>query len=260
MMRRRRVTLITAGALVAAIAITWGALVAFSRDEPIDDSATQSAPPSPTTETTPAEPAAPEPAQFDVDSADSLTVVVNKRRPLVPEGWQPADLVLPEGIPNNWGDQLRAPAADALQELYAASEAAGVPFIITSGYRDFERQAGLFDGYAATDGIEAAEKYSARPGFSEHQTGLAVDLTDGGECTLEECFGETATGLWLRENAWQYGFILRYELGEEAIVGYSYEPWHFRFVGVEVSTAMHEGAITNLEDFLGLPAAPDYGG
>ena len=110
----------------------------------------------------------------------------------------------------------------------------------------------------ARDGIAAAETYSARPGHSEHQTGLAADLDDGSGCAFMACFGQTATGLWLRENAYRYGFILRYDDGQQPVVGYIYEPWHFRYVGVEVAAGMREAGIRNLEEYFGLPAAPSY--
>ncbi len=260
MLRRRRVTVVVALSALAALAlgIVWS-VVSNSRagDQANEPQPSQTPHTEPGLATEPDAAAERSPA-FDVDSPDSITVVVNKQRPISPNDWVPNDLVLPEGIANNWGDELRAPAAAALQEMYASAAADGLPFIITSGFRDYDRQAALFDGYAESDGVDAAETYSARPGHSEHQTGLAVDLTDGGECSLEECFGDTQTGQWLREHAWQFGFILRYDQGEEAVVGYSYEPWHFRYVGTDVSTAMHEHGVTNLEDYLGLPAAPGY--
>ena len=97
---------------------------------------------------------------------------------------------------------------------------------------------------------------TARPGYSEHQTGLTVDLYGNEGCQLAACFGETATGMWLRDNAYRFGYILRYHDGQQATVGYTYEPWHFRYVGVDVATAMHDQGVLNLEDFFGLPPAP----
>lgn len=264
MIRRRRLVFgIVGGALVliAAIGTVW-ALASQGQTEPEPaqtEQPTQSPKPEPSPEPEPSSEPEPAPApSYDVDSPDSLTVVVNKQRTLQPVEWEPTDLVYPEGIQNNNGQPLRAPASTALLEMHAAASADGLPLIIASAYRSYWNQDSLFERYAASDGVEAAETYSARPGHSEHQTGLAVDLTDGGGCTLEECFGETATGLWLRENAYRFGFILRYDDGEQPTVGYLYEPWHFRYVGVEVSTAMHEQGVRNLEDFVGLPAAPDY--
>jgi len=192
---------------------------------------------------------------YDIDSPSSITVVVNKQRPMNPIDWAPGDLVLPD-IPNVWGQPIRAEAADALQQMYAASIDAGVPFTITSAYRDYWEQKSIYDGLVAEGGVEYADRDTARPGYSEHQTGLTVDLYGEEGCQLQECFGETPTGIWLRENAYRFGYILRYNDGEQATVGYIYEPWHFRYVGVDVATAMHEQGVLNLEDFFGLPPAP----
>ncbi|QZY51561.1 M15 family metallopeptidase [Leucobacter tenebrionis] len=199
-------------------------------------------------------------ARAGADSGDpaSITVVVNKQRPLNPISWEPGDLRMPAGIPNTNGQPVRAEAATALESMYAEASAAGLPFTITSAYRSYSLQVSLFESYAARDGVAAAETYSARPGHSEHQTGLAVDLDDGSGCAFESCFGETATGQWLRENAHRFGFILRYDAGQEPVVGFIYEPWHFRYVGTQVAGDMHERGIKNLEEYFGLPAAPSY--
>lgn len=256
MMRRRRITIAAIGIVLLGGGIAWAVSAAIgSGEEQKVDSPTLT-PPAPAATTAPGASETPTP-EYDVDSPDSLTVVVNKQRPLNPIDWAPDDLVHPD-LPNNNGQPLRAPAASALEQMNAAATSDGFPLIIASAYRSYSDQDSLFQRYAASDGIEEAETYSARPGHSEHQTGLAVDLTDGGGCTLEECFGETETGAWLRDNAWRFGYILRYQHGEQPTVGYLYEPWHFRYVGTEVSTAMHEQGVMNLEDFMGLPAAPGY--
>lgn len=217
--------------------------------------------PTPTAQPTPTVHAQPTPEPmpapvYDVDSPASITVVVNKQRTFTPVEWAPDDLVLPEGIPNVWGHPIRAEAASALQQMYAAASEAGVPFTITSGYRDYWLQKDIYDGLVAQGGVEFADSDTARPGHSEHQTGLTVDLFGNEGCRLSACFGETATGSWLRENAHRFGYILRYHDGEQATVGYTYEPWHFRYVGVDVATLMHDRGVRNLEDFFGLPAAP----
>ncbi|MGK0715663.1 M15 family metallopeptidase [Leucobacter sp. W1153] len=272
--RRRRALIAAALALTAALAggaAAWAVAANEQRAEEATetpDPPVRSAPapmPEPTTEPTSAPEPTPEPApapapapQPNLDDPNSITVVVNKQRPLQPAEWGPADLVMPQGIPNTNGQPLRAEAASALQQMYQSATAAGVPFIITSAYRDYWLQTSLFNNYAARDGVAAAETYSARPGHSEHQTGLAADLDDGSGCAFMSCFGETATGLWLRENAYQFGFILRYDNGQQPVVGYIYEPWHFRYVGVEIATDMRAKGIINLEEYFGLPAAPGY--
>lgn len=198
------------------------------------------------------------PSEQQLRDPRSLSVLVNKLRPLDPIDWVPEDLVMPEGLENPSGHPVRAAVAAALQVMAAAASESGVPFQLVSGYRSFELQRSLFAGYAASDGVAAAETYSARPGHSEHQTGLAVDLDDGAGHEFTSAFGETAAGLWLREHCADYGFILRYEQGEQPVVGYIYEPWHFRYVGTEISRDMRELGIINYEEYVGAEPAPDY--
>ena len=107
-------------------------------------------------------------------------------------------------------------------------------------------------------GKVAGEKLAARPGHSEHQTGLAVDFAAKGVSTLTTSFAKTKAGIWLAANAWKYGFILRYPKGKTAVTGYQFEPWHFRYVGVRTATDMHDRNILTLEEYYSLPAAPNY--
>lgn len=285
--RRRIVTFSVAGALVLLLlggGVTWAVIAAGSdssdpaaadappRATPTPTPApspTPSADPGPTTDPAP-EPAADtppapdtgagghEPAQNpSLDDPASITVVVNKQRPLAPITWAPSDLANPE-IPNSTGQPLRYEAAVALEQMYAEANAAGLPFAIVSGFRSYDLQTSLFNNYAANYGVAAAETFSARPGHSEHQTGLAVDISECLGCPLSEAFGSTPQGLWARDNAHRFGFIMRYDQGQQPVVGYVYEPWHFRYVGVDVATDMRQRGIANLEDYYGLPAAPTY--
>ncbi|MBK0418405.1 M15 family metallopeptidase [Leucobacter sp. CSA1] len=267
--QRRRALIAGAAALVLLLGggtAAW-AVIGQGEPEPARAEATPEpeptiAEPEPTPTPTPEPPAPepepePEPPAHDLDTPESITVVVNKQRPL-PEGWEPQDLVMPAGIANTNGQPMRAEAAQALETMYAEAAAAGYPFVITSAYRSYDMQVGLFDSYVARDGVAAAETYSARAGHSEHQTGLAADLDDGSGCAFMSCFGETPTGVWLAENAHRFGFILRYHQGAEPVVGYMYEPWHFRYVGVDVATDMMNRGEQNLETYFGLPAAPTY--
>jgi len=108
-------------------------------------------------------------------------------------------------------------------------------------------------------GQNGADTQSARPGYSEHQTGLAVDLgSTNRTCEIADCFAGTREGEWLAANAHTYGFVLRYSLHAEKTVGYKYEPWHFRFVGRELANEIHKRDNEPLETFFGLPAASDY--
>ncbi|SJM54894.1 M15 family metallopeptidase [Gulosibacter sp. 10] len=200
---------------------------------------------------------------YDITTASSETVLVNKRVPLDPEDYAPEPLVRLTDIdvPSMNDHSLREDAAYAVKELFADAEAAGLMLDATSGYRDYALQTDLYYGYIDEMGQEAADETSARPGYSEHQTGLAIDISDPGEapdCILAECFGETEAGQWLEEHAWEYGFILRYPEGLADVTGYEYEPWHFRFIGVEAAAAFHESGAATYEEFLGLDPAPDY--
>lgn len=198
------------------------------------------------------------PIPEELRDPSSLVVLVNKLNPVEPIDWVPEDLELPVGLSNPSGHPLRAVAARALERLCAAAEAAELPIHLVSGYRSFDLQRELFARYSAADGIAIAETYSARPGHSEHQTGLAVDLDDGSGHAFQREFGDTATGRWLREHAPEFGFIFRYADGEQPTVGYVYEPWHYRYVGTEIALDMRERGIVNYEDYVGAAPAPDY--
>lgn len=210
----------------------------------------------------PAEPAEPgfDRTQHSIDDPNSPWVVSNKLRPLDPIDWVPGDLVMPEGITSRNGQPLRAEAAASAATMLEAAEADGVWFLIGSAYRDYALQTSLYERYIQRDGQAAADTYSARPGHSEHQTGLAADFDDDGACYLDWCFGDTAAGVWLRENAAEHGWIMRYPEGYDHITGFMYEPWHYRYVGPDLALEMREQGILTLEEFFGLPEAPDYAG
>lgn len=260
MMRRRRITFGIAGGVLALLLVagtSWAVTTVMGSGASKQEQPRNT--PAPTPTPTPEQPATEQPSSptYDLDSPDSITVVVNKQRALNPTEFEPSDLVDTGAVPNVHGHPIRSVANDALQQMYSDAVAAGAEFAITSGYRDYWLQKEIYDGLVAEGGVEYADLDTARPGHSEHQTGLAIDLYSVAEgCSLVRCFEDTTAGIWLRENSWRYGYILRYHDGEDPVVGYTYEPWHFRYVGTEVSTAMHDRGILNLEDFFGLPAAP----
>jgi len=191
------------------------------------------------------------PSAFSLDKANSLWVVVNKQRPLAPITYAPAKF----GSVN-----MAKPAADAFLKMKAAMKLAGAgTLILNSGYRSYNTQVGVHSHQVARLGLKAGEALAARPGYSEHQTGLAGDFSALGQgCTIQVCFATTKAGKWLAANAWQYGFILRYPNGQTAVTGYQFEPWHFRYVGVDLATEMKSKNISVLEKFWNLPAAPSY--
>ena len=200
-------------------------------------------------------------SRYSIDDPASLWVVANKLRPLSPGLFVPPDLVV-AGVPFISNPYLRSDAAIAIAEMFAAAAAEGAGAMqIQNAYRSYDTQVRVYGGWVSRVGQATADAQSARPGHSEHQTGLGVDITSLPErCSIEECFGETAQGAWLAGNAWRFGFILRYPADKTAVTGFIYEPWHFRFVGTDLSTEMRERGITTLEEFFGLPAAPNYAG
>ncbi|WLR49548.1 M15 family metallopeptidase [Halobacillus litoralis] len=124
--------------------------------------------------------------------------------------------------------------------------------VAASGYRSYDRQKRIYDRNVEVYGKEETDTFSAQPGTSEHQTGLAMDVTSAQVAfKLEQSFGETSEGEWLADHAHEYGFIIRYREGAKDITGYMYEPWHLRYVGKEISSDVHEQAVT-LEEFFGL--------
>ncbi len=191
---------------------------------------------------------------YNTDAASSLQVVVNKKRPLNPIDYLPKGKVQ---IGYAW---VAKPAAEAYAQLKAAVSAKKLGTLcINSGYRSFASQKIIHAAKVAQLGKTAGERLAARPGHSEHQTGLAIDVsTTQLGCRIGP-FGSSRASKWIAQNAWQYGFIVRYPSNAKtSITGYVWEPWHLRFVGVELATDMRSKKITTLEEFFGLPAAPKY--
>ncbi len=176
----------------------------------------------------------------------NIGVLVNKTHPLSPKSY------VPRGLVRVQGHRLRAEPARALKAMMAAARKAGAPLVTVSGYRSYATQKALFARYSRLYGVAYASRISARPGYSEHQTGLTMDVGAAhGGCRLGTCFGNTKAGRWVAANAWRYGYIVRYPRGQEKVTGYSYEPWHLRYVGVKISTAMKKAKIPTLEHYYG---------
>lgn len=193
-----------------------------------------------------------------IDDPTSGHIVVNKRRGLKPKTYRPSGLVQPRGIQNVNGQPLKKSAARAVERMVKAARKDGVNFRIISGYRSYSYQKSLYNSYVSQHGRTWADKYSARPGHSEHQTGFAVDFGDMNGCGLGTCFEKTKAGRWLAKHAWKYGFILRYPKGYTKITGYAYEPWHYRYVGKNTAKKMKQKKIKTLEQYRKLDAAPNY--
>lgn len=175
-------------------------------------------------------------AGYDIIQEDGFTyvngvLIVNKTYS-IPSDYYPGGL-----LPN---------CAASFNEMQLAAADEGLDIYISSGFRSYSSQSSIYSRYCARDGAAAADRYSARPGHSEHQTGLAIDLN-----SIEYSFADTAEGKWIAQNCWKYGFILRYPEGKEAQTGYRYEPWHIRYVGVNTATAVYNSGLC-LEEYLGI--------
>ena len=197
-----------------------------------------------------------------IDLADParVWVVVNKQRPYAPLEYAPSPLVSAGTAADAGHAILRTDAAAALTQMVAAARAAGDGEIgAQNGYRAYGMQRSIYDAQVAQRGAAGADLVSARPGFSEHQSGLAVDIVpcDPACGTLDDLAG-TPADAWIRDHAWEYGWIVRYEEGYTAITGYAYEPWHLRYIGTDLARAYREGGFHSLEEFFELPPAPDY--
>jgi len=178
-------------------------------------------------------------------------LVANKSYPV------PSDYV-PEGYPvpmvNVIENRLLPEAQEKfteMQQAFFVDHPSNKGFRIQYGYRSYITQANLYDNYKKAGGFEYAETIAARPGHSEHQLGLAADVNVNGVVTLNETFKNTVEGKWLAANSWKYGFILRYPEGKTSATGYVFEPWHFRYVGVEAAAMICESGLS-LEEFLGI--------
>ena len=190
---------------------------------------------------------APLPGDYTAD--DHLWRLVNKTTPLKDVNYRPSALQLATvaSRADKSADErsVRADIMPHVEALFAAAKAAGHQLQIGSAFRGYELQRTYYSNYARLYGQAAADKLSARPGHSEHQTGLVMDVaTPDRTCYLETCFGDTPAGRWLAMHAHEYGFIISYPKGKEAITGYQYEPWHIRYVGKELAGALKQADMT----------------
>lgn len=183
----------------------------------------------------------------NVKNPDDIMVLVNYKNQISKE-YVPKDLLVPnieftfkEGNPKK---QMRKPAALAIEKMFNEAKNQGINLYGVSGYRSADRQKQIFDNRVQAVGELRAKEYVALPGESEHQTGLAMDIG-----SLEGNFGQSEEGKWLRDNAHNFGFILRYPEGKEHITKINYEPWHFRYVGVKHAKEIYNSGLT-LEEYL----------
>ncbi len=248
---------------IIAIVVVLLALIAggcwwyvYRQSQPIDQAPTQQNTPA-TSQRSTKQPvtvnlpnATPIPARISDYTADTdLWKLVNKNTGYTTPTYIPSDLALVTvpTMPGRGQDErsMRQIAMNDLSAMFAAAHTAGVSLHVGSGYRSYSTQAALFSRYSQQYGETAASRFSARPGHSEHQSGLAVDLVGAdGNCWVDECFKNTPAGVWLAKHAHEYGFILRYPEGKEDITGLMYESWHFRYVGRELAGALQQSGLT----------------
>lgn len=201
-------------------------------------------------QTTPATPSVPTCAVADVPTAftayDQWPYTLVDTHFRLPADYAPPDLVPTSEAGLNGDQELRAIAIPALKAMATAAAAAGHRIAVQSGYRSYATQVTTFQYWVKVDGYAYALKSSARPGHSEHQLGTALDIrAQGGKAPWDyQDWAATPTGAWVKANAWRYGFLMSYPEGSETQTCYMYEPWHYRFVGVELARQVHERGLT----------------
>jgi len=198
--------------------------------------------------------------ELDLDK-NSLTCLVNKEYPL-PADYVPDDLILPNINFNisYYAEKklLRNDAALAIEKLFSAAEEEGITLYGVSGYRSYKRQEEIYQNNLKTKGTNHTNLYSAKPGYSEHQTGLSMDVSSASiGYQLIDSFGTTVEGQWLAQNCHLYGFIIRYPEDKTKITGYAYEPWHIRYVGQKLATYLFENKLTMEEYYNAIPSEDD---
>lgn len=200
------------------------------------------------------EPSAPEESADDGDTAypdepERTPETVNE--PIYVKGVLIANKQYP--LPTDYAPGEDPAARAAYDEMQAAAAEAGHSLVAFSTFRSYDYQTDLYNRYVEQHGQEEADRFSARPGYSEHQTGLGFDIgaENQEEHWASDSFKDTEEAKWLAENAHQFGFILRYPAGKEHITGYQYESWHFRYLGEELATKVYDSGLT-LEEYLGI--------
>lgn len=255
--RRRMVAALIAIVVLALIAAAVIVFVASrSTATPTPTTSPQVTSASPTPSASPStEPSATPTPTFDkqahsIDDPNSIWVVVDKARPLNPQNFVPPDLVSVD-VRHTYAPLLRSEAATAYKAMFDAATAEGIHLSSNSTYRSFTSQTRNYG--------DGSDPTKAKPGRSEHQTGLAADIgAANGVCAFKACYGDTPEGKWLAANAWKFGWLLRYPADKVAVAGFPFEPWHYRYIGKDLAAEMHRTGVTTLEEFFGLPPAPDY--
>lgn len=190
---------------------------------------------------------------------ESTSVLVNRDH-LLPSTYVPKNLVVPKikFVYYFYSDKrkMRKDAADAIVKLFNAAKKDGITLVGVSGYRSYKRQQEIYKRNVKSKGKDATDTVSAIPGSSEHQTGLAMDVSaKSANYQLKKSFADTKEGKWLAKHCHEYGYIIRYPEDKPKVTGYTYEPWHIRYVGEDIATHLYKNALT-LEEFYGVAKAP----
>lgn len=177
------------------------------------------------------------------NTKEKYQMIVNKYY-LLTKDYNPENLVK---IPTKyaWGDDnyIIKDVYEAFLDMWKAASKEGYYLMVNSAYRTYEYQEQLYNDYKENYGLKYAENYAARPGASEHQTGMALDIFEK-DHTSSKTFKDTEVYTWLKDNSYKYGFILRYPEGKENITGYSFESWHYRYVGIDTAKEIYQKNIT----------------
>ena len=183
---------------------------------------------------------------IEIDNKNDMLVLVNKYNYLG-DNFTPNNLEIINTQFALSNMKLVNYAKEAFEKMAKDAQKEGLKIIAMSSYRSYSYQIDLYNKYKKKDGQEAADKYSGRPGFSEHQSGLAVDVYNG---KIEyTSFEKTKEFVWMNEHAHEYGFIIRFPKGKELETGYQYESWHYRYVGIEAATYIKNNNIS-FEEFI----------
>jgi zinc D-Ala-D-Ala carboxypeptidase len=263
MVRRRRTALVVSLAtLITVTLVGVGTLLYDHRPGRISTDTSAAPTPassmsSPSASSTPSAPVAPafDLTRHSTTDPTSPWVIINKTHPIRPASYVPELTVVA-------GKQVGTAIASPLRALLHAAEKAGAPLQVISGFRTYDRQRTLYQAQLARTGsVAKADSLSARPGHSEHQSGLAIDVDDAhdGSCELAACFAGTHAGRWVAAHAGEFGFVVRYTEANRAITGYDAEPWHLRYVGRRLVEAMEAAGVTTLEELFGVSGG-DYPG
>ncbi len=176
------------------------------------------------------------------DTSKGMYTLVNKYNYLTSD-YKSIDIITISNEFTRDTAKLNKTAYENFEKMAKDMKKEGLTIKITTGYRDYNFQATLYNNYVKNDGVSLADTYSARPGYSEHQLGFSVDLTNGNNVSFDN-FKYTSEYKWLKDNAHKYGFIMRFKEDKENLTGYKFESWHYRYVGVDIATYIYENDIT----------------